>query len=125
MSNHDFILKSGAKLHITTAPFEDAVALVEAVKQVTLGIDPGLELDSVILANPIVRKALYPCFKLAMYDIHLVSPLLFDDPKVGDQARSDYFEICSRIIEVTSKPFFLTIFSKSTTDLPTPNANPV
>jgi hypothetical protein len=115
MSNHDFKLKSGENLHVSTAPFEDAVCLVEAVKSVTLGMDPSSEIDDAILANPNVRKALYPCFALAMWGIHKVSPQLFNDQKVGEKARGDYFEICSKIIEVNMKPFFLTLSSKSTT----------
>ena len=124
MSNHDFILKSGAKLHITTANFEEAVALVEAVKQVTLGVDPSLDIDSVVLSNPIVRKTLYACFPWVLYDIHKLSPQLFDDPRIGEQARGDYFEICSKIVDVNCRPFFLMISSKSITTSPAPLESP-
>lgn len=123
MSNHDFTLKSGETLHVTTPNFEVSVELIEAVKKVTNGMDPNLELDSVILTNADVRRALYPCFPYAMWGVHKVSKELFDDPKLGEKAKGDYFEICSRIIEVTSKPFFLTLSSKSTTSpSPTPGS---
>lgn len=118
MSNHTFTLKSGAQLQITTAPFEDAVALVETVRRVALGMDPSLELDGVVLANPDVRKALYPCFRLALYEKAIVGVGLFDDIKLGERARGDYFEICSRVIEVNSKPFFLKTSSVSTDAVP-------
>lgn len=111
MSNHTFTLKSLAKLQVTSAPFEDAVALMEAVKRSVNGLDPSLQIDNVVLANPEVRKALYPCFRLALYELVRVGPELFDDPKLGERARGDYFEICSRLIEVNVKPFFLTTSS--------------
>lgn len=119
MSNHDFILKSGEKLHISTPAFEDSVALIEAVKKVTNGMDPTLSVDDAILANSEVRKAMYPCFPYAMYGIYKLTVGLFDDPKMGAKARGDYFEICSRIIEVVSKDFFLNLSLRSTT-LPRP-----
>jgi hypothetical protein len=119
MSNHDFTLKSGAKLHITSAPFEDAIALVEVLKKSVAGLDPSLQIDSGVFASPEVRKALYPCFRLALYDTSIVAPSLFDDPKLGERARGDYFEICSRLIEVNCNPFFLKTSSVST-DAPLP-----
>ena len=118
MANYDFTLKSGEKLHISTPAFEDSVALIEAVKKVTNGMDPTLSVDDAILANSEVRKAMYPCFPYAMYGIYKLTVGIFDDPKIGTKARGDYFEICSRIIEVVSKDFFLNLSSKSTTPLP-------
>lgn len=117
MANHDFILKSGAKLHITTAPFENAVNLVEVVKRVSAGMDKSLDIADAALASPDVRKAIYEVFPWATYDSLKLYPGLFDEPKIGERARGDYFEICSRLIEVNARPFFLTISSGST-DLP-------
>jgi len=123
MSNHDFILKSGEKLHISTPSFEESVSLIEAIKKITNGMDPNLSIDDAILSDATVRKAIYPCFQFSMYGIHKVSAALFDDPKIGEKARGDYFEICSRIIEVVSQPFFLTLSSKSTTPSQTQREN--
>lgn len=125
MSNHTFTLKSGAELMITTAPFEDAINLVETVKRAVIGLDASLQVDSVVMGSPEVRKALYPCFRLALYDKAIVSPSLFDDPKLGERARGDYFEICSRLIEVTCKPFFLMTSSASSAAQKPPSENPV
>lgn len=114
MTNHDFILKSGAKLHVTTAPFEQAVALVEVVQRVSVGMDKQLDVGMAALRSPEVRKAVYDVFSLATYDNIKLYPGIFDEPKIGDKARGDYFEICSRLIEVNARPFFLTISSLST-----------
>lgn len=103
----EFTLKSGTKLSVTQAGFEASVALVETIKRVSFGYDPAVSIDDIVLANPEVRKALYPCFDTVMYGPLRVTPALFDDPKVGVQARGDYFEICSRVIEVNTKDFFL------------------
>lgn len=124
MSNHSFTLKSGVVLQVTTAPFEDAVALVEAIKKLTFGLDPSLEITDVVIFDPQVRKALYAVFPLALYGPTRVSPGLFDDPKEGDRARGDYFEICSHLITVNSKPFFLNPPSASTTSDPPATKSP-
>lgn len=124
MSNHSFTLKSGAKLSITTAPFEVAINLVEAVKKATFGLPSSIEIPDVVLSNPEVRLALYAAWDTCLYDTARVSKQLFDDPKLGDKARADYFEICSRVIEVNSKPFFLNLRSESTVTEVPPTENP-
>lgn len=115
MQNYDFILKSGEKLHISTPEFEESAKLIETVKKVTTGMDPKLSVDDVIFADENIRKALYPCFKYAMYGVHQMSVALMNDPKMAMKVRGDYFEIGSRIIEVVSNPFFLNHSSESTT----------
>lgn len=114
MANFDFILKSGAKLHVTTAPFEPAVSLVEVVKKAAAGMSSDLDVGNVALSSPEVRKALYEVFPWATYEGFKLYPGLFNEPKIGDQARGDYFEICARLIEVNTRPFFLKTSSKST-----------
>lgn len=113
MANQEFTLKSGTILKVTSAPFEVAVGLMEAVKRATRGESLELDVTDVALANPDVRKALYPAFDLVLWDTYRVGANLFDHPKVGEKARGDYFEICARVIEVNIKPFFLTISSGS------------
>ncbi len=120
----DFTLKSGAKLHVSTAPFEAAVGLVETIKRVSFGIDPSVSVDDLVLAHPDVRKALYPCFESAVYETMRVTPELFDDPKLGKRARGDYFEICSRVIEVNTKDFFLKTSTTSTEPSSPPTESP-
>lgn len=123
MANFDFVLKSGAKLHISTAPFEAAVAVYESVKKATIGLDENVDVD-VALSNPEVRKALYGVMPWSLYDTIKVSPALFDDPKDGERARSDYLEICSRLIEANVKAFFLNRPSASLTPPETTTPNP-
>ena len=106
MSNHDFTLKSGAKLHLSTAPFEAAVLLVEAVKKASAGKDPGMDVGDAVLTDPEVRKALYGVFEFITYDNVRVGPGLFDDLKMGERARGDYFEIGAKAIQVNCLPFF-------------------
>lgn len=113
MRNESFTLKSGVKLQVTIAPFEVAVALVEAVKRSTLGMDPGIDIGSAVVMSSEVRKALYAAFDTVLYGVDRVTPTLFDDPKIGEKARGDYFEICSHVIEMNSRPFFLKTSSES------------
>lgn len=116
MANFKYTLKSGTILQITTAPFEAAVALVEAVRKATKGEDPNAEVGDAVVMNPDVRKAIYGVFDTALYGTIRLSPAIFDDLKVGDQARGDYFEICARLIEANCKPFFLMTSSVSTSE---------
>lgn len=115
MRNFEFTLKSGAHLQITIASFELAIALVEAVKKVSKGEDPEHDITGVVIANAEVRKALFVVCDTVLYETVRVTPALFDDPKLGEKARGDYFEICARVIEVNTKPFFLKTSSESTT----------
>lgn len=124
MSNHDFVLKSGEKLHITSAPFEQAIALTEVVSEVTRGMDPTHELDSVILLNPRVRAAVYPLLPFVMWGIHKLSVHAMDDPAIGDKLKADWLEIASFIIQVNSKIFFSLTSSKSTTPSNIPPGSP-
>jgi hypothetical protein len=115
MKTGSFTLRSGAKLTVTGAPFEAAIALVEAVKRVTVGRDPNEDVGDMIVMNPDVRSALFGVFDTVLYDTVRVTAALFDDPKLGEKARGDYFEICERVIEVNCRPFFLKTSSASTT----------
>ena len=107
MSNHEFTLKSGAKLRISTAAFEPAVNLVEAVKKASRGLSPELEIGDVVLFDPEVRKALFGVFPWVHYNNEAVTVGLLDDASKGETVRGDYLELCARVIEVNTKPFFL------------------
>lgn len=113
MSNHEFILRSGAVLKITTAPFEIGIALAEAVKDASRGSDPNADIADTVVFNANVRRALYPVFDTVLYENVRVGTALFDDPKYAERVKGDYIEICSRTIEVNVKPFFLRTSSPS------------
>lgn len=120
MSNHDFTLKSGAILHISMAPFEASIALNEAVMEACKGLSREVEVNEVIRSSSTVRKALYQVFPWTTYNNVKIYPGLFDEPEIGEKARADYYEICSRIVEINARPFFLTISSGSITPDPVP-----
>ncbi len=123
MPDRDITLESGAKLHITRAPFVDAMALQNALiksnKGVPLPNNPlNMEIgdlkDAVIsaAASEDVREQLDKCMGRCTYNNMRISPELFDDPKMGDTARQDYYLIVWRVIEVNCGPFFFHLFSK-------------
>lgn len=107
MRSETFILKSGAKLVVTEGPWEHGVVLMEAVKSATRGKDAGLDIDDVVLANEDVRVKSYPLWDTVLYETVRLTQGLFDDPKLGPRAKSDYFEILLSVIKVNVLPFFL------------------
>lgn len=122
MAEQDYVLSSGARLHVTVAPFADANALVKALAKCAKGIplgsnpmsaDVGLLKDVLIeaVASPEVDMALKACMGRASYNDMRIVPGLFDDPKAGDQIRQDYYEICWKVIEANCAPFFAKAFS--------------
>lgn len=116
MKSAEYKLRSGATLRVTTASFELAIALVEAVKRASVGRQPTEDIGESVISSPEVRRALFPVFDTVMWDTFRVTPQLFDDPASGEKARGDYFEICSLVIQFTTRPFFLTTSLPSTTD---------
>jgi hypothetical protein len=125
----DFKLASGASLTVSQAPFVDAMALQKALLASVKGLplsadimkmDVSVLKDGVIAAatSPEVEKALFQCAARATYDNIVVSSDLFDDPKIGTQARKDFYDIAWKIIEVNCGPFFKTTFSRLKAALP-------
>lgn len=123
MSDTDFVLISGAKLHVTTSPFPDANALRKALLRTArgfpLGSDP-MKMDLSVLkdvfieaaASDEVERALFKCMERASYENVKITPSLFDDATLGEKARTDLLEIYWKIIEVNCGPFFLKAFSE-------------
>lgn len=122
MGDKDYTLSSGARLHVTVAPFADANALVKALakcaKGLPLGEDPlkagvGVLKEMLIEAvvSPEVEAALSQCFSRCSYNDRKIDKTLMDDPAVGEQARQDYFEICWKVVEANCSPFFVKTFS--------------
>jgi hypothetical protein len=122
VSDQDFILGSGARLHVTVAPFEDANALRKALlrtaKGIPLAADP-LQMDVTVLKDVFIEAAssndveqcLFKCMERASYQDVKVTRGLFDDPKLGESARADLLEIYWKVIETNCAPFFVKAFS--------------
>lgn len=122
MSDQDFVLGSGARLHVTTAPFVDANALrktlLKTAKGIPLSADP-LSMDLSVLKDVFIEAAssdevervLFKCMERVSYQDVKVTPALFDDLKLGEQARTDLLEMYWKVIEVNCGPFFLKAFS--------------
>lgn len=129
MNSEKFTLSSGAVLTVTMAPFALAVRLKEAVDKVMLSIDKTWDegdprVGYLVMADEAVRNALFPVMDTVMYDVHRVTESLFNDPKMGVQARGDYHEIAAKVIQVNRGPFFLKTSSSSTTSQPVNTASP-
>lgn len=122
-------LPSGATLKITPAAFRHANALNKAIAEAAKGVFvPGSAFDKElsvqgILSDPAavgvfvntllsvatsdkVEAAIFACGEKALYNGVPVTPALFDEPKLGDDARVDYYVICFEIIKANCAPFF-------------------
>lgn len=117
MSDQDFDLPSGAKLHVSVSPFQDAKALTKALMKSVGGIQLAanpLDMDVSVIKDMLVsagtseevEAALWKCMARATYNNVKVTPDLFDAVDLGDSARKDYFTICAKVIEVNCLPFF-------------------
>ena len=138
-------LKSGATLTINKACWEDSSdlhdALLAEIKGVQLSraefdvdFDPmqpmtllkspaivGIAIDKLIAvaASKQVRTVLFRCFERCLYDGQKVDVDLFNDPKIGTQARKDYYEIAMAVAKENVADFFVNAFSVLTEMLPT------
>ena len=117
MPDQDLSLPSGAKHHITLAPFQDANALTKALLKTTVGLrlaENPLEMDLGVLKDVLVAAAtsdevealMFKCLERSTYEGTKVTRELFDDIKMGEQARGDYYAMCANIIKVDCQPFF-------------------
>jgi hypothetical protein len=143
----DIVLPSGAKLNITIASFDDVMELQTVIGEAMgkfqmpsdlAGVDMSL---SGILSSPAllaeltdkikavgtsraVRAAVMRCFERCTYNGARLNKQLFDDPKLGDAARADYYTIFMKVLEANCKPFFAQTFSALSSVLKTPPATP-
>lgn len=133
-----FKLPSGAELHVGTAEFENAGALMRAVLKQLVGLklnvnDLQKDIEEIkenpssimtfidkaisLATSDEVRSAVFACASTAKYSpkanaaLIPVDKQLFDDQEYGIQAREDYYTILYRIVEVNCKPFFVKTFS--------------
>jgi len=135
MSEQEFTLPSGAKFHVSVVPFQDAKALTKALMKSAAGIplaqnplemDVGVLKDALISAatSDEVETAIFRCLERCTYESVRVTTDLFDDPKLGDQARKDYFTMCAKVVEVNCSPFFDQTLSTLKTYLVTKKNSP-
>ncbi len=118
----DFTLPSGATMIVSESAYADAIGLLKALMKTMKGVplaadvmslDVSVLKDALIEAgtSPEVDTALFKCAERAVYENVKVTHGLFDDPKLKDQARGDYFLILWHVIEVNCGPFFGKTFS--------------
>jgi len=119
----DFQTASGAKLSVTQASFVDSMALHKALLASVKGLPLAQDItkmdltvlkDMVVAAatSPEVEKALFRCAERATYESVRVNEELFDDQKIGNRAREDFYEIAWKVVEVNCGPFFKRTFSR-------------
>lgn len=68
MANFDFVLKSGAKLHITTASFRHNIKLTSVVKKAMECRNPQEILWDYVIFDEAVVEALQPVFQTVTYN---------------------------------------------------------
>lgn len=115
----EFTLDSGAKLVVVPAMFKDgmplAMAFIRALKKAE--VDQNLEieeaLDKVAVEEEIISKTM-ACSTRALWNGRHIDDALFDDPRVGVQATSDFPKMLNIILMENLKPFFPKAFSAST-----------
>ena len=121
----DHTLKSGARLFVSCAPFEDGNRLRKAVMRTLMGVKYdgdvlGHEAIMALSVSEEVEACFWACAARSSYQHVKVTRGLFDEAKLGPQAQSDYLEIFARVLEAHLRPFFQNASSASPTAAPTP-----
>lgn len=111
----EFKLRSGNTLVVSMAAFEDGNSLRKSVLRCMTksGVD-GFQSEAAVqqlLCDDDVERQVFICAKAATYAGAKVDAALFDDAKLKEDARSDYFEIVARVMGVNLNPFFRTASS--------------
>lgn len=136
---NEYTLPSGAKLYASVAPWADIKALHDALLDEIRGKGVG-ELDLValqkayeggnpegfnhlvdkmmgLLASKPIEEAVFKCAEKALYrpdgeeSSVRVTRALFDDPKLRERVREDYYAICLGVGGVNLRPFVKALFS--------------
>lgn len=103
----EFTLKSGAKLSVSPSPFGVANELRKAIMRLIVTEEKLKDQDIAMLSSDsAVENHFFVCAEKAIYEGAKVTPALFDEAKLGEQARTDYFEIFAKVLEVNFLPFF-------------------
>jgi len=119
----EVVLRSGAKLFISWAPFEKACQLFKAVAAATkrAGIPKNAEeLDLIkrestmmLFCDPDVYRLAFECSASATYEGRKIDASLFDDNAIGPKASSDLVEIFSALVDFHTARFFPIVSSAS------------
>lgn len=116
----EFKSKTGANIVINVAPFEDALALNNAVGNPVLGlkidIEPNFDLENaaqlhyvtVVSTQAGVQALIMKCLKRCTYNGHSIVQTTFDKP----EAREDYFEVAIACLKENMAPFVSSLFSQ-------------
>lgn len=131
----DVDLPSGAKLKITVAPFPKALALNKALIRCAKGLPMQadfLQMDMGVLKDALVEAAtsnevediLFQCLERTTYNGVRVTRDLFDDLKIGEAIRKDYYPMAWEVIRANCGPFFEQTSSWLKGLRPTPPATP-
>ena len=106
-------LKSGNKLVLNVASFEKANALRKSITRF-IETHQGVNISNAfIYSDDDVEKNLFECCAFGVYNGAKINPSLFDDIKLGSEARKDMIEIFDKVVEVNVKPFFQQASSES------------
>lgn len=105
---NEFVLKSGATLVISMSPFEIGNELRKCVARCLRNESDALSESALqkLISDNDVERQVFLCAQKAIYAGAKVNKDLFDDIKLGEQARGDYFEMFAKILEVNLNPFF-------------------
>jgi hypothetical protein len=138
----EIVLPSGAKLSITLSPFDDAMALQEAIGEAMGDVqlpqnlvesefsiagvlqDPEFlsllanKIKSVMLSKT-VRAAVFKCFERVTYDSLKLTRAMFYDPAFTEPLIRDYYVICWEVIKANCLPFFDSLISRLKTNVTT------
>lgn len=115
-------LTTGAQVSITPADFVHAnnlrKALMKSLKGVPLGpelleqnVSVLADLFSQVGTSDEVEAAIFSCGQKVLYEGAKFDRALFDDPKLGAQARRDFLEVSWIVIKENVGPFFVTALS--------------
>lgn len=120
----EFKLKSGNALVVSMAAFEDGNELRKAYTRCQLksGLD-GYESEQAVqglLCDDEMERRVFECAKSATYAGAKVDRKLFDDTRLREDARGDYFEIFAKVLGVNLNPFFKNASSESGAASPNP-----
>lgn len=113
-------VKSGTAVIINPAPFEDALALNNAVGNPVLGLNvdikPDFDLDSaanfhymtVVASQAAVQALVMKCLVRCTYNGQKITQATFE----AEGAREDYFEIAVACVRENLAPFVASLFSQ-------------
>ena len=112
--SEEFVLPSGAKLSVTVGPFWDCVGLNDAVTLVRDGLPKtgNPEEDSTRAFYGVARDAgiqemlRQKFFPRCTYDGQKIVEEMFDNEKMTEKVRRDYYSLCERVIFANCKGFF-------------------